>query len=117
MYAENIGKGARWLPGILKEANGPVSFTVELEDGHIVQRHSDHLCSCTDISREEEQDFSDDLPQVDPDESIPVEKSEPPPLPENSTQQSIAPDFTPKIQCSTRIHRPPNRYQPGLHKP
>ena len=30
---------------------------------------------------------------------------------------SIAPDFTPKIHCSTRIRRPPNRYQPGLHNP
>ena len=92
VYAENFGKGARWLPGILKEANGPVSFTVELEDGRIIRRHSDHLRSRTDIPRAEEQDFSDDLPQVDPDESIPVEKSEPPPLAENSTQESIAPD-------------------------
>ena len=35
VYAEDFGKGARWLPGILKEANGPVS-TVELQDGRII---------------------------------------------------------------------------------
>ena len=72
MYAEKFGKGPRWLPGILKDVNGPVSFTVELEDGHIIRRHSDHLRSHTDIPRGKEQDFSDDLPQ-DPDESIPEE--------------------------------------------
>ena len=114
VYAENFGKGARWLPGILKEANGPVSFTVELEDGHIIRRHSDHLRSCTDIPREEEQDFSDVLPQ-EPNESTPVEILEPPPLAENSTQDSIATHSTPKLRRSTRIHRPPTHYEPGLH--
>ena len=51
MYAENIEKGARWLPGILKEANGPVSFMVELEDSHIIWHHSDHLHSRRHIRR------------------------------------------------------------------
>ena len=96
VYAENFGKVARWLPGILKEANGPVSFTVELQDGRIIRRHSDHLRSRTDIPREEEQDFSDVLPQ-EPNESTPVEILEPPPLAENSTQNSIATDSTPKL--------------------
>ena len=84
-YAENFGKGAHWLPGIVKEANGPA---VELEDGRIIRRHSDHLRSRTDIPKEEEQDFCDDLPQLDPDE--PPEPPEPPLLAENSTQESIS---------------------------
>ena len=91
-----------------------MSFTVELQDGRIIRRHSDHLRSRTGIPREEEQDFSDDLPQ-EPNESTPVEILEPPPLAENSTQDSIATDSTPKLRRSTRIHRPPIRYEPGLH--
>ena len=110
VYAENFGKGACWLPGIVNEANGPVSFTVELEDGRIIRRHSDHLRTRTDIPRKEEQDFCDDLPQLDPDKP-----PEPPPLAGNSTQESIPSDSTPNLRRSTRIRRPPNRYEPGLH--
>ena len=32
-----------WLRGILKDKSGPLSFTIELDDGWIIRRHLDHI--------------------------------------------------------------------------
>ena len=39
----NFGQGPPWLPGVIQESKGLVSYTVELEDGHVFRRHMDHL--------------------------------------------------------------------------
>ena len=43
VYAKNFGRGSPWLPGVVQEAKGPVSYTVELEDGRVVRRLVDHV--------------------------------------------------------------------------
>jgi len=35
----------RWLPGVIEEKLGPVTFTVRLADGRIWRRHQDHIKS------------------------------------------------------------------------
>ena len=39
----NFSQGPKWVPGILRESNGPIAFEVELEDGRMWRRHQDHL--------------------------------------------------------------------------
>ena len=34
---------SKWLPGVIKEKSGPVSYSVQLEDGRTWHRHADHI--------------------------------------------------------------------------
>ena len=43
MFAQNFGTGSKWLPSVVLEVTGPVSFLVKLQDGRLVRRHKDHL--------------------------------------------------------------------------
>ncbi len=43
VLARNFGSDPTWLSGCIKEARGPLSFLVQLEDGHNLRRHVDHL--------------------------------------------------------------------------
>ena len=43
VYARNFGTESRWLPGVIQEISGPVSYLVKLTDGHLVRRHLDHV--------------------------------------------------------------------------
>ena len=33
IFIRNIGKGKLWLPGIISEKNGPVSYKIKMADG------------------------------------------------------------------------------------
>ena len=43
MFVRNFGRGPLWLPVVVKELTGPVSYTVEQEDDRVVHRHVDHV--------------------------------------------------------------------------
>ena len=43
VYIRNFGTGQRWLPGVIQQSIGPVSFLVKLSNGQLVRRHQDHL--------------------------------------------------------------------------
>ena len=43
VYVRNFGSGVPWIPGIIQDARGPVSFMVELDDGRIIRRYADRL--------------------------------------------------------------------------
>ena len=45
VYITNFSVGDRWLPGVVVNKSGPVSFHIELADGRTVRRHLDHVCS------------------------------------------------------------------------
>jgi len=57
--------GKKWLQGHIIKAVGPLSYVIKLNDGHIFQRHVDHLQKCTspnnkaDFVNDSAQDFSD----------------------------------------------------------
>ena len=61
VWAMNFQAKPKWIPGVLEEQAGPVSFTVRLADGRIWRRHQDHLR----IKRPEEEDRST-IPHVVP---------------------------------------------------
>ena len=66
MYAKNFGRGSPGLPGVVQEARGPVSYTLELEDGRVVRRHVDHVRVHTPTDGvPQEADESDDFFPVD----------------------------------------------------
>lgn len=43
VFAKNFGQGQRWLPSVVTEVTGPVSYMVKLQDGRLIRRHQDHL--------------------------------------------------------------------------
>ena len=43
VYVQNFGTGQRWMPAVVQEVTGPVSFLVKLQDGRLMRRHQDHL--------------------------------------------------------------------------
>ena len=43
VYAYNFGSGGRWLPGIIVEKLGPISFKISLVNGRLIRRHQDHV--------------------------------------------------------------------------
>ena len=51
--ALNFNGSPKWLPGVLQERLGPVTFTVGLQDGRVWKRHQDHLrARCYDQEEE-----------------------------------------------------------------
>ena len=52
VYARNFGTstGQKWLPAVIQEVTGPVSFMVKLHDDRLVRRHLDHLLRRDDES-------------------------------------------------------------------
>lgn len=46
VFVENYsGRGGRWLPGIVVQVTGPVSYKIELYDHRVVKRHVDQMRS------------------------------------------------------------------------
>ena len=43
VYVTNFSSGPCWLPGVVVNKSGPVSFIVKLLDDRTVRRHQDHV--------------------------------------------------------------------------
>lgn len=44
VYVENYsGRGNRWLPGVVVEVTGPLSYKIEISDNRVVRRHVDQI--------------------------------------------------------------------------
>ena len=97
VYAKNFGRGSLWLPGVVQEARGPVSYTVELEDGRVVRRHVDHVRVRTPTDGvPQEADEADDFFPVD--------------IPTPSSDLSVAPAGpSAGPRRSSRPRHPPDR--------
>ena len=93
----NFPTGDGWLPGIIMEENGPLSFQIKLQDGRMVRRHIDHIIYRSNSQPAQASDDWMDLPPV----------SDP-----NTTEQSSSVTETPPppLRRSTRISVPPKRY-------
>nr|XP_033495922.1 uncharacterized protein K02A2.6-like [Epinephelus lanceolatus] len=86
IYTRNYGCGPKWVPGLIQEITGPVSYTVLLGNGKVVRRHVDQL-----FSRPEQ-----DLPVLIPD-SIPEEYVVPP------TVTNLGPQDTSTTQADDKV--------------
>ena len=43
VHVLNFRPGEKWIPGKIIESTGPIPFRIQLQNGHIVRRHQDHL--------------------------------------------------------------------------
>ena len=50
VYVRNFRGTPLWLPGVVRSWIGPLSVTVELEDGRIWRRHFDHVRNRLDVT-------------------------------------------------------------------
>ena len=91
-----------WLPGVITEFKGDLSFHVEMKDGRIVRRHIDHIrhCTCTTENTSSENEIEDLLPPTTGDTTGPSSDS--------STDEPIALSTVP--HRSTRARNPPDRF-------
>ena len=98
VYAKNFGQGPPWLPGVIQESKGPVSYTVELEDGGVFRRHMDHLRAR--VATEQPSVEMDDFPAIElPSQNPDLPPADPPPT---AVGQSL--------RRSSRTHKSPDRY-------
>ena len=93
----NFPSGNGWLPGIIEERSGPLSFQIKLQDGRIVRRHIDHIICRSSSELVKTYDTWMDLPQIS--ESDITE-------PTSKTNETVAPP----LRRSTRVSVPPERY-------
>ena len=100
VFTKNFGQGPQWLPGVIDEMKGPVTYLVRLTGGQVVKRHVDHIR----VHTSEQTNVSHDDLLFGP-----VANSEEAPLdqPQASHDASVIPQ-----QTSTRVRRPPNRFRP-----
>ena len=58
------GTGSTWLPGVLIEARGELTFHIQLDDGRVFRRHIDHICcrTCSTPTTYTEEGTDDILP-------------------------------------------------------
>ena len=43
VYFRNFSNGPKWLPGVVMQLTGPLSYTVKLPNGRWLKRHVDHI--------------------------------------------------------------------------
>ena len=60
----NFPAGNGWLPGIIEEETGPLSFRIKLQDGQVVRRHIDHIIYRSTSQIAQMSDDWLDLPQI-----------------------------------------------------
>ena len=93
VFIRNFSSGPKWLPGSILEERGPCSFIIELEDGHNVRWHIDHIRIRTVTVTTSPDVAFDDLP-------IPT----PAPSPDDqANNRAVVP------RCSSRIRHAPER--------
>lgn len=67
VLARNYGKGVKWLPAVVIAQTGPVSYTVELADGHLIwKRHVDQLLAANSCDNPGEQVTIDPYLEIAP---------------------------------------------------
>ena len=98
---KNFGNGPTWLPGIVKEVRGPLSYIVTLYDGREVHKHVDQIRIRTVASTnlESDNEISDDF--------LPAPMTESTPSPVSSTSFSSTVVVPPlRSSCSTVVVPP-----------
>ena len=103
VFAKNFGNpGKAWIPGIISEVKGPLTFHIELNDGRIIRQHIDHIRSRTSSSKDKT------VPNIE-DDDIPWH---PRPSQNEDTTPTVSPSTqAPPLRRSSWIKQPPDHYQ------
>ena len=111
VFLRNFGQGERWLPGHIKAQTGPLSFEIQLHDGHTCNRHMDHIRKRGDRSDQSavlaDDEDTPDVTTTSPDTSdTPVTISE-------SDAQMVDPPTQELTSESTHWVEEPERHYPA----
>ena len=114
-----------WLPGVVCEQRGPVSFIVKLDDGRIVRQHIDHIRSRESLAHSdsivrEEEALADAWGPTTPEDALvdpqtPGTNADPPADPSADSLADPQTDHNDSsiasgLQRSTRVVTLPERY-------
>ena len=55
MFVKNFRHSKKWFPGHIVHHRVPVSFKIQLEDGHTCHRHQDQIRKCVSAERSPEE--------------------------------------------------------------
>ena len=97
VYSRNFSsKEPKWIPAVIKQKIGPVSYTIILPDGRLIKRHVDHILSSECSPNDSDHDFDDFQYSV-----------------HGSTIPQPSNGSTAEPRRTTRFRRPPDRYSPS----
>ena len=98
--ARNFRPGNKWMPGVLVDQKGPLTFIVRLDSGIQWKRHVEHIRKYTPtVSSEQnkEHEIDTDLPMTSLETNT-----------ESTDEQSTDENLTSRYP--TRLREPPDRY-------
>ena len=103
VHVRNFNQGPMWVPGVVVQVRGPVSYTVEPANGEQKRRHVDHLRPRVETVEEQKLDWADAVP------SGPIKTAAPQPsIDESGGNDTVA--ASPTLRRSSRIRQAPDRY-------
>ena len=70
VFIRNFGQGSKWWRGTIVNRSGPVTWLIEVDDGRIIQRHTDHI-----RLRQDSGDIADTTISSESTQEIPVPSS------------------------------------------
>ena len=118
VFVCNYGQGPLWIPEVISEVKGPVSYVVTLEDGRVMRHHVDLLRSRWTHPPEQ---FVPNTAPLDLEAPVPVQPTvaDPEPVVPEDTTPTTATDTDhdnatdtvsepPQLRCSSRPCRPPD---------
>ena len=123
VMARNLTPGPKWIPGVIVERAGPLSYVIETEDKQIWRRHVDQLKELGDgvemDNRADDLELSyppstpvandevtDTVGSVDP---VEPPQAEPEAVSPDTSQLSIGESLVPMSRYPTRVRKPPDR--------
>ena len=75
MFVRNYHRGNKWIPGVIQQKTGPVSYRVKLANGNIRRCHQDQIRKrSVEIRSPQDSNLEPELPDIEED-SMPTEHS------------------------------------------
>ena len=113
VFVRNYQQGEQWVPGVIQDCTGPVSFRVKLQDGRVRRRHLDQVRSRSVNVPQVVEYPSVDVPATEP---VPTQISETLPPSEMNVVWTVwqnimtcvdkCPKYSENIRCPTVISCP-----------
>ena len=127
VMVRNLRPGLDWIPGVIIERLGPVTYLVDVNNNQIWKRHADQLKSCSEtppsldgdpeppMSRPREP--AAPLPEPDDELFCPAPPSVTPPVsaPGPTVTEPETSDSTPDRRYPSRNRQPTDFYTPGVY--
>ena len=112
VMARNYRQGERWLPGVVVQKLGPLTYSIQLDSGMLWRRHIDQLHPIRDDTVTAPPDIEQCiLPSSSESETVPDQPMIPPTQP--TAQNSTPP--RPSSRYPVRDRQPPAWYAPMIH--